>query len=324
MNIKLSVIVPCYNVAQYLEGFFACLDKQWGEHDHYEVVFVNDGSTDSTPSLLAEYVAADTRHRVLINQANQGVSGARNAGIQAARGEWIAFADPDDLLADGAYALLMSKWLDGSIDMLSFKTVKVEENESLDLSQSLSGNVIWEGSTYMKSDFFLPNVWNCVYRKDMVEQYKIRFRVETSFGEDALFNALLFSKGIRMKKVDSVIYYYVQRSTSISHTDEDAKIRRSIEGLMFCIQEVNKFSGPQYSTAHWVQLFVLNIVSHLMRGSFSVREVRQIRDRLIAIGVFPLTSPWRTERLYFTALAHPWLLPLVRTTVRVKHSLKKG
>ena len=158
----------------------------------------------------------------------------------------------------------------------------------------------------------------------MVEQYKIRFRVETSFGEDALFNALLFSKGIRMKKVDSVIYYYVQRSTSISHTDEDAKIRRSIEGLMFCIQEVNKFSGPQYSTAHWVQLFVLNIVSHLMRGSFSVREVRQIRDRLIAIGVFPLTSPWRTERLYFTALAHPWLLPLVRTTVRVKHSLKKG
>ena len=81
---KLSVIVPCYNVAQYLEGFFACLDKQWGEHDHYEVVFVNDGSTDRTPSLLAEYVAADTRHRVLINQANQGFSGARNAGIQVA------------------------------------------------------------------------------------------------------------------------------------------------------------------------------------------------------------------------------------------------
>lgn len=84
---KLSVIVPCYNVAQYLEGFLACLDKQWGEHDHYEVVFVNDGSTDSTPSLLAEYVAADTRHRVLISQANQGVSGARNAGMKVARGE---------------------------------------------------------------------------------------------------------------------------------------------------------------------------------------------------------------------------------------------
>ena len=322
MNIKLSVIVPCYNVAQYLEGFLACLDKQWGEHDHYEVVFVNDGSTDSTPSLLAEYVAADTRHRVLINQANQGVSGARNAGIQAARGEWIAFADPDDLLADGAYALLMSKWLDGSIDMLSFKTVKVEENESLDLSQSLSGNVIWEGCTHKKFDILLPSVWNCVYRKDMVEQYKIRFRVETSFAEDALFNADIFSKGIKIRMVDALIYFYVQHPQSICNTGDMAKLRKSIEGLIFCADEVRTFSNPNYSTNHWVKFFMVFIVSHLMRGNFSVAEVRQIRDRLMAIGVFPLTSPWRTERLYFTALAHPWLLPLVRTTVKIRKKLK--
>ena len=322
MNIKLSVIVPCYNVAQYLEGFFACLDKQWGEHDHYEVVFVNDGSTDSTPSLLAEYVAADTRHRVLINQANQGVSGARNAGIQAARGEWIAFADPDDLLADGAYALLMSKWLDGSIDMLSFKTLRVEENESLDLSQSLSGNVIWEGCTHKKFDLLLPSVWNCVYRKDMVEQYKIRFRVETSFAEDALFNADIFSKGIKIRMVDALIYFYVQHPQSICNTGDMAKLRKSIEGLIFCADEVRTFSNPNYSTNHWVKFFMVFIVSHLMRGNFSVAEVRQIRDRLMAIGVFPLTSPWRTERLYFTALAHPWLLPLVRTAVKIRKKLK--
>ena len=319
---KLSVIVPCYNVAQYLEGFFACLDKQWGEHDHYEVVFVNDGSTDSTPSLLAEYVAADTRHRVLINQANQGVSGARNAGIQAARGEWIAFADPDDLLADGAYALLMSKWLDGSIDMLSFKTLRVEENESLDLSQSLSGNVIWEGCTHKKFDLLLPSVWNCVYRKDMVKQYKIRFRVETSFAEDALFNADIFSKGIKIRMVDALIYFYVQHPQSICNTGDMAKLRKSIEGLIFCADEVRTFSNPNYSTNHWVKFFMVFIVSHLMRGNFSVAEVRQIRDRLIAIGVFPLTSPYRTERLYFTALAHPWLLPLVKTAVKIRKKLK--
>ena len=319
---KLSVIVPCYNVAQYLEGFFACLDKQWGEHDHYEVVFVNDGSTDSTPSLLAEYVAADTRHRVLINQANQGVSGARNAGIQVARGEWIAFADPDDLLADGAYALLMSKWLDGSIDMLSFKTLRVEENESLDLSQSLSGNVIWEGCTHKKFDLLLPSVWNCVYRKDMVKQYKIRFRVETSFAEDALFNADIFSKGIKIRMVDALIYFYVQHPQSICNTGDMAKLRKSIEGLIFCADEVRTFSNPNYSTNHWVKFFMVFIVSHLMRGNFSVAEVRQIRDRLIAIGVFPLTSPYRTERLYFTALAHPWLLPLVKTAVKIRKKLK--
>ena len=164
---KLSVIVPCYNVAQYLEGFLACLDKQWGEHDNYEVVFVNDGSTDSTPSLLAEYVAADTRHRVLINQENQGLSGARNAGMKVARGEWITFPDPDDLLVDGAYGYVMEHFLDDSIDVLSFKYLSVNENESCNLNRLMGDSVLWEGRASHKKGHLTPNVWAYIYRRSV-------------------------------------------------------------------------------------------------------------------------------------------------------------
>ena len=165
MSVKLSVIVPCYNVAQYLERFFACLDKQWGERTDYEVVFVNDGSTDRTQALLEQYVAADSRHRVLVSQDNQGVSAARNAGMKVARGEWIAFADPDDLLAEGGYSLLMSKCLDDSIDVLSFKFKQIGENESLQPTRPLSTEVIWEGTTYDRAELLLQSVWYCIYSK---------------------------------------------------------------------------------------------------------------------------------------------------------------
>ena len=323
MSVKLSVIVPCYNVEAYLEGLFACLDKQWGERTDYEVVFVNDGSTDRTQALLEQYVAADSRHRVLVSQDNQGVSAARNAGMKVARGEWIAFADPDDLLVEGGYSLLMSKCLDDSIDVLSFKFKQIGENESFQPTRPLSTEVIWEGNTYDRAELLLQSVWYCIYSKAILERYDIKFNVNTTFAEDALFNAGLFSKGVKIRMVDTMVYYYVQHAQSICHTSDIAKLRKSIEGLIYCADKVRTFSNPNYTTDHWVKFFVLFIASHLMRGDFSVREVRQIRDRLIGMKVFPLTSPWRTERLYFAALAHPRLLPLVRTAVKLKKKLKR-
>ncbi|MGM9868306.1 MAG: glycosyltransferase family 2 protein [Sodaliphilus sp.] len=320
---KLSVIVPCYNVESYLEGFFVCLDKQWGERTDYEVIFVNDGSTDRTQALLHQYVAADTHHRVLVNQDNQGVSAARNTGMEVARGEWIAFADPDDLLAEGGYCLLMSKCLDDKIDVLSFKFQTVNENDEFNTHYHLSTNIIWEGISINRNENITPNVWAYLYRNKVVQAIGVKFDLEATFGEDALFNAILLSKGVKIRFLDTVCYCYIQRSKSVSHTTNKSIIQRSVNGLMYCIQEVQKLSNSDYSAFNWVKLFVLNIASHLMRGDFGVREVRQIRDRLIGMKVFPLTSPWRTERLYFAALAHPRLLPLVRTAVKLKKKLKR-
>ena len=321
---KLSVIVPCYNVAQYLEGFLACLDKQWGEHDHYEVVFVNDGSTDSTPSFLAEYVAADTRHRVLINQENQGLSGARNAGMKVARGEWITFPDPDDLLVDGAYGYVMEHFLDDSIDVLSFKYLSINKNESCNLNRLMVDSVLWEGRASHKKGHLTPNVWSYIYRRSVVEDYHIHFSIEATFGEDALFNAELFSKGVRMRMVNAICVCYVQHRQSICHTCDPIKLRRSVEGLLYCIEEVLKLDSPHYSVANWVNRFVMTIFSFVLRSDMNVRELRAIRNRLRDLKVFPLTSPHRTERICFKILEHPWLLPIVRAAVRTKHSFKKG
>lgn len=97
---KVSVIVPVYNVERYLAR---CLDSVLGQTERdFEIVCVDDGSTDSSPRILAEYAARDPRVRV-VTQANRGLSGARNAGLDAAAGEWIMFVDSDDWVP--AYAV---------------------------------------------------------------------------------------------------------------------------------------------------------------------------------------------------------------------------
>src|SRR4051794_19382989 len=97
---RVSVVVPIYNVERYLE---ACLDSIAGQtFRDLEVVMVDDGSTDSSPSIAESYVARDGRFQ-LLRQPNGGLGNARNTGTDAATGEFLAFVDSDDVLALDAY-----------------------------------------------------------------------------------------------------------------------------------------------------------------------------------------------------------------------------
>lgn len=100
----ISVIVPVYNAGKWLRQALASLQEQ--SYGEFEAVLVNDGSTDGSEAICREFVASDSRFR-LFNRSNEGVSAARNAGLDRARGEWIAFLDADDLLTPDAFRILI-------------------------------------------------------------------------------------------------------------------------------------------------------------------------------------------------------------------------
>lgn len=103
MDVKISVVLPVYNVANYLRK---CLDSLVNQtFKDFEVICVNDGSTDLSLGILEGYAVSDSRFKI-INQENQGLSGARNTGIEHVQGDYVIFVDSDDWLEENALELL--------------------------------------------------------------------------------------------------------------------------------------------------------------------------------------------------------------------------
>ena len=113
MNPKVSVIVPVYNVLEYIPSFIDSLVKQ--NYTDFEVVFINDGSTDGGEKIIEK---SEDERFVLINQVNKGVSSARNNGMKCANGKYIMFADPDDVLPFDAIGSLVNKMEKSQADLV--------------------------------------------------------------------------------------------------------------------------------------------------------------------------------------------------------------
>lgn len=124
---KLSVIVPVYNVEQYIHK---CIDSILNQElQDFELVLIDDGSPDNSGKICDEYAEKDNRIKV-IHQANGGVSKARNVGLDAASGEYISFIDPDDWIDKGMYAECISFMTDNNLDIVCFDVEEVRPNKS--------------------------------------------------------------------------------------------------------------------------------------------------------------------------------------------------
>ncbi len=316
-HITLSVIVPCYNVARYLADFFRCIEKQWGEHDDYEVIFVDDGSTDGASELLRSFVARDPRHRVLISQRNAGVSAARNAGIDAARGEWIGFADPDDLIADGAYAYLMDHFLCKDTDMVSFEILWVDENQSADFKPQDKPSVIWEGNSRGFGKV-LFSACQCIYCKAVIEQFNIRFCASISSAEDTLFNAQLMATGLRLKHTDFNCYYYVQHHDSTTHALDIDRLRRLISNALYAADQVTALRSCGFNPQPVLIKLAYFALTHVLRSNMGVGEASQVCYRLRKTLGMPLLAKGWNQKTLRMLLYHPAILPILRIGVKLR------
>ena len=159
MNIhpKVTVIIPVYNVAAYLPQ---CLDSVIAQTlDDIEIICVNDGSKDESLAVLNEYAAQDSRIKI-IDKANAGVSAARNDGIAAAQGEYIAFLDGDDFLEPDCLEKVYATAVSGNFDTVVFKHNLIDGNKK----------TVWNNSEFGCFDedkllyTFSAVIWNKLYR----------------------------------------------------------------------------------------------------------------------------------------------------------------
>ena len=209
----ISVIVPVYNVETYLEE---CLDSiQNQAYTDLEVLLVNDGSTDGSQAICERYCLADKRFR-LISQSNQGQSVARNTGVAASRGEFIAFVDSDDMILANYLETLMH-YMSDDVDIVESQFT-VHKKEFL-AEKSQDTKILFEGNSeeavkVVPNHLLSVNPVTKLYRRAIVEA--VPYLEELIF-ED-IYSGIGMLKYIRkIVKIDYVGYYYRQHATSTMH-----------------------------------------------------------------------------------------------------------
>ena len=206
---KISVIIPVYNVEKYLPR---CLESCISQ-TLYDVEFicVNDGSTDSSPAILEKFAAQDKRIKI-INKENGGLSSARNAGLDVARGEWIMFLDSDDFLMESACERVWVESQEAHTDIIGFGAELYPRNPR---PMAWYEQTLYIGTRryygfkpeiLFKEAGAKPFVWRQAFRKAFIDKLNIRF--DDGYGEDIIFQFKTFPYAENVAFISDRLYVY--------------------------------------------------------------------------------------------------------------------
>ncbi|HET6352390.1 MAG TPA: glycosyltransferase [Coriobacteriia bacterium] len=205
---EISVIVPAYNVGEYLaESLDSLLSQSFRD---FEAIIVDDGSTDATPAIIDRYCKVDSRLRC-IRQPNAGVSTARNVALAQARGRYVCFLDGDDLFTPGALQALYRRAVETNADLV------IGDYEIFDSLHSWgvkSMRTLFEQNTYDRFDqnlLLCYVVWNKLFRRSVIEEHGLQF-APVSFAEDGVFSMAFAYRSNKIVTLDEVVCRYRRRS----------------------------------------------------------------------------------------------------------------
>lgn len=211
---KISVIVPVYNVENYLS---ACLDSILSQtYQDFEIILIDDGSKDASGQICDAYAGKDPRIQV-VHQENGGVSRARNRGLELATGELISFIDSDDTLEPDMYELLVRVMREHNAD-ISHCGYKRFDNQG-NLVRKINGThrlMIQSGEEaivcMLQGEYFSNSLWNKLFRNQVVRG--LRFQEDLKNNEDVLFNVHAFSRAKTAVFQDEGKYHYYDHPSS--------------------------------------------------------------------------------------------------------------
>lgn len=241
MRPMVSIIVPIYNAEQYLRR---CVDSILNqEYTDFELLLVNDGSTDASGDICEEYGDRDPRV-IVIQKENTGVSDSRNRALDRARGKYLQFLDSDDWITPDATRLFVRAAEEYGCDMVISDFYRVV-GERL----SPKGDIEEEGvltreefAAHMMenpADFYYGVLWNKLYRRDIVEEHNLRMDTDISWCEDFMFNLEYIRYAKVFYALHAPIYYYVKRKGSLA--SQGINISKTVKMKLNVFEYYNNF-----------------------------------------------------------------------------------
>lgn len=291
MMTEFSIIVPVYKVEQYLRD---CLDSLLtGQGDDYEVIAINDCSPDGAFEILKEYEKRYSNFKVVNFERNQGVSAARNAGLEIARGEWILFCDSDDVFMPGSLPFLQEKIRENDCDIVTFELSRVRSVSESVCSQKNFEHVIHDMSNYNDAAAFVcknfPHrlwAWNKCFHRQLIGD--LRFR-NFQPCEDAIWVLECMCRAKKVLELPNVLYKYLQHEGSCLATVNYKRMNGDIHGMRGLCDVV--LAAPFFALVRTHVYRELRNV-FLFRIPYNIEKLNNAEERALL------------EELYFEAAKH--------------------
>lgn len=288
-NACVSVIVPIYDQEKYLDASIPSVRQQ--TYQNLQIILVNDGSTDNSPAMLRRYAAEDPRIEV-IDKHNGGLVDATLAGIQAARGEYICFLDPDDMLGKD-YVQTFMKHMKPEYDFVaagfyyedkgvlmpcSLRRDRVYSRE--ELQRHRDDFLSQKGHSGISNRFFISR-WNKLYRTELVRKVAARFCDcrHISLGEDTLFTYLMlsYSRGGKTLSHPNSYYYNIGNQNSMMKTGRaQAQIGKALDAYTMLKGYTEEF-GTSDTQADALYGFLVDTTLHKLRSADRRQYVKLVR-----------------------------------------------
>lgn len=251
--IKLSIIIPVYNVEKYVGRCVESCLKQDLPLSDYEILVINDGSQDGAVGVVHQFALQYHNIRI-VEQENAGLSAARNNGLKKAKGEYVWFADSDDYIESNVLGYLISECYSRELDVLCFGLQLSYENGNkipYVVADDSKGEVL-RGERFVSLVGMPPAAWCAIYRKKFLFEKSLLF-LEGIIHEDQEFTPRAYFLAQRIKYCSVIVYNYFQRQGSIM-TSPEKRAKKAKDLLTVCdslyqfTKEHIKLRNPAYNT----------------------------------------------------------------------------
>lgn len=288
-NPAISVIVAAYNAEKDIRR---CLDSICSQtFENLEIIVVNDGSTDQTLDILGEYENVDSRIKI-IDQENQGAGKAKNAGLKAATGDYIAFVDSDDWIEKETFMESYGCTENGKIDMVVYNHNKIFPNRELRNVRKMKEELIRMDDIgiekyvmkYMISFNHEFGAWNKLVRREIIDKYGIEFSDnKKTIYDDNLYCLKLICHVETIRTLNRAFYNYNIRSGSVS--DMSNTYEKLALGYTYMLQEFRNYVCEQGMLDQWKSVFPLLYYSMVFFGltrlkRFGGMDIRGVAKKL--------------------------------------------
>ena len=274
----LSIIVPVYNVEKYLRKCVDSLLTQDLSHEEYEIILVDDGSTDQCGMICDEYAAGHTNLKVL-HQQNGGLSAARNSGVAVAQGRYVQFVDSDDYLEPNVLKILAEKMETDQLDVLRFNYRNVNEQyEEIEPNKDPKrwvdySSEVCDGLTFL-NERLGPACYACQFmaRRELLTDCRFK---EGIYFEDTEWTPRMLIKAQRAASTDMMVYNYLFREGSITLSVDEAKKRKVLADKLLLVDSL-KAQMQQVADKRWfedmIAQTVISIISYVAANYFDKRK----------------------------------------------------